>query len=679
MTAVLSGILLLFLAALAVAALEYRRAPVHKLRGKVRLQPSSILGRYEFGLQSTHYLDPSTLPGCFVITLLLHEDDLFFEHHGVNWREVRARLKAAWRSRTVPKGGSSISQQLVRFLFLQKHRSWLRKVRELVYAIKLERHFSKQEILGLYLGSIRFGDTGSGLQAAAKRYFNKQPQELDLCEALILCGSIPTPVRSGFALLCEADYSVFARRTAFYKASDFLRFIYKRLGKQSLAEIPQISYQLAKAQLQTMSRYSPHGLSAAEEAAIYFAANLTIEFVMKRLRKLPLLGSLAREQLSDGQRQEEYLLLQSCKGSFRIPTESFVAPIDWKLLSEIALRHNLLPRLLAQLHFEAPALIDRVPAAAQAHLQSAQLLTVQLYGALEKCVRVFGHRGLRFIILKGPSVALKYYIDFSQRPFRDLDIWIEPGRLDDALQALAELGFHSEFELNSSAYRMVVAANRAVKVVNNEGLQIDLHVAPAERRLPSFLAFEQAWPRAERIPIPGSRSEVCSLGTEDELLFLAIHAAKHCFAKGCWLMDIARLFLLREIDWPELVKRAASIGAQRRLVTALEGAIVLSGLESGQSVAKTLRKAIGGRELGIVFVNRLFLREQGLKARLNNLRLQLEMFDSFYDRLRLCVLRIVEPTVSDVKEASPDGVFFLYLTRIRRAWSLLRAELQEQR
>ena len=113
------------------------------------------------------------------------EDDRFFEHHGFDWQGVLRSLFVNLTSRET-QGGSTITMQAARSAFLTQDRDWRRKLQETFVTYRLEREFSKQEILALYLNVIFFGQRAYGVAAAAETFFGKQLDELTLGEAATL-------------------------------------------------------------------------------------------------------------------------------------------------------------------------------------------------------------------------------------------------------------------------------------------------------------------------------------------------------------------------------------------------------------------------------------------------------------------------------------------------------------
>jgi penicillin-binding protein 1A len=125
--------------------------------------------------------------------VLATEDQYFFQHWGINPRGILRAFLANLRHGRVVEGGSTITQQLSKVLFFSQQKTLARKLRELLLAIQLERNYSKQEILQMYLNQIYFGHGSYGVESAAKTFFGKPVHDLDLGECAILAGMIRSP------------------------------------------------------------------------------------------------------------------------------------------------------------------------------------------------------------------------------------------------------------------------------------------------------------------------------------------------------------------------------------------------------------------------------------------------------------------------------------------------------
>jgi monofunctional biosynthetic peptidoglycan transglycosylase len=125
--------------------------------------------------------------------VVVAEDIRFFAHQGVDLEEVEEALERAVERKTLPRGASTITQQLAKNLWLSPSRSPLRKARETILAWQLERTLSKRRILEIYLNVAEFGPGLYGVEAAARRYFGTPAADLGSEEAAKLAGSLPSP------------------------------------------------------------------------------------------------------------------------------------------------------------------------------------------------------------------------------------------------------------------------------------------------------------------------------------------------------------------------------------------------------------------------------------------------------------------------------------------------------
>ena len=134
---------------------------------------------------------PPYLPKAFIAI----EDRRFYSHFGIDpWGILRAAV-ANVLHRSVSQGGSTLTQQLAKNLFLTQERTFQRKLQEVELALWLERKYSKNEILELYLNRVYFGSGAYGVEAAAQRYFGKSAKNVTLAEAAMLAGLVKSPSR----------------------------------------------------------------------------------------------------------------------------------------------------------------------------------------------------------------------------------------------------------------------------------------------------------------------------------------------------------------------------------------------------------------------------------------------------------------------------------------------------
>jgi penicillin-binding protein 1A len=159
----------------------------------VKAEDGSVLGSY--GDVYGDYIPYAQFPKYLVNAVVATEDRNFFHHFGV---DPLGMLRAAFvnlRARHLVQGGSTITQQVAKNVFLTPERTLRRKLEEMALALELERHYSKQEILTIYLNRVYMGAGTYGVDAASRRYFDHSVRQAGLSEAAILVGLLKAPSR----------------------------------------------------------------------------------------------------------------------------------------------------------------------------------------------------------------------------------------------------------------------------------------------------------------------------------------------------------------------------------------------------------------------------------------------------------------------------------------------------
>ncbi len=200
------------------------------------LEPPLVASYYGPKLEERRPLRLEQVPQDLVNAVLAAEDDSFFEHSGIS---VRGVARAAWvnlRGHGIRQGGSTLTQQLVKNIFLTQKRSLGRKAQEAILAVLMEVRYGKKEILESYLNEIYLGSSGGvsvlGVGAAARAFFGKDARDLDLAEAATLAGMIQSP----------APYSPVAHPERCKQRRDWVLSRLKELG---LAEPDRVARALA--------------------------------------------------------------------------------------------------------------------------------------------------------------------------------------------------------------------------------------------------------------------------------------------------------------------------------------------------------------------------------------------------------------------------------------------------
>ena len=196
------------------------------------------------------------IPPHFIDALIAAEDQRFFVHPGF---DPVGSIRAAWanyRSEAIREGASTLTQQLARDVYRLEGKNFDRKLAEIAAAVRIERAYSKDEILVLYLNRIYFGSGFYGLGSAARGYFGKQASELTIDESALICGTIPSPSR--YSPFVNADQAKKNRDqtlrrmhdTGTLTADELDRFLAKEVkvasSREDSLERGQISYLISR-------------------------------------------------------------------------------------------------------------------------------------------------------------------------------------------------------------------------------------------------------------------------------------------------------------------------------------------------------------------------------------------------------------------------------------------------
>ena len=147
----------------------------------------------EFFKQKRVVIDVDKIPKKFIDAFVAAEDEGFFEHQGVSPTAIARAFVANLKAGQIVQGGSTITQQVARSLFLTQDRNIVRKIREAILAYRLEKELTKEQILYLYMNEIYLGNGAYGIQAASRSYFHKDAEKLSLAEVAVIASMPRAP------------------------------------------------------------------------------------------------------------------------------------------------------------------------------------------------------------------------------------------------------------------------------------------------------------------------------------------------------------------------------------------------------------------------------------------------------------------------------------------------------
>lgn len=139
------------------------------------------------GEKDVYYIEYEDIPIYVKQAIISTEDKRFYKHKGIDYRGIMRAVVAMIQDGEVTQGGSTITQQLARTVFLSNERTWERKIEEMYIAVELEKKYSKEEILEFYLNNVYFANGYYGIEAAAQGYFGMDVSHLSLSQMIYLC------------------------------------------------------------------------------------------------------------------------------------------------------------------------------------------------------------------------------------------------------------------------------------------------------------------------------------------------------------------------------------------------------------------------------------------------------------------------------------------------------------
>lgn len=143
-----------------------------------------------------NYVRLGAVPKHFINLLLLAEDASFWSHQGFDWEEIKNSFVTNWEKGYFARGGSTITQQLARNLFLNRQKNLHRKLLEAIITMRLEALLTKKQILERYINVVQFGQNVFGISQASNYYFKKSPNLLRPEESAFLVMLLPNPERN---------------------------------------------------------------------------------------------------------------------------------------------------------------------------------------------------------------------------------------------------------------------------------------------------------------------------------------------------------------------------------------------------------------------------------------------------------------------------------------------------
>ncbi len=187
----------------------------------------------EFYIERRKYIPHYQIPDIVKKAFIAIEDQRFYQHPGVDFIGIMRALYKNIRARGIEEGGSTITQQLTKMLFLKPEKNIMRKIKEAIISAQIEKRYTKDEILGMYLNQSYFGTRAYGIEAAAETYFGKTVNDLSIAEAALLAGLQKAP--SAYSPFRNPERSLNRRNLVIAKMLEH-GFITRQLYEKAIAE-----------------------------------------------------------------------------------------------------------------------------------------------------------------------------------------------------------------------------------------------------------------------------------------------------------------------------------------------------------------------------------------------------------------------------------------------------------
>jgi hypothetical protein len=258
-------------------------------------------------------------------------------------------------------------------------------------------------------------------------------------------------------------------------------------------------------------------------------------------------------------------VLLACAGPYSdLPrlTELIKAPVNWPSLLALADEHGVLPLLAARLRdFDEAPVPPEVRQRLREWQRTQMVFTLSLAAELFRLLDRFVASGLQALLIKGPALSVRCYGDPGIRQYGDLDLIVRGQDIQRSTEAMMALGYEPKVPLK--AIQADKFPGEYVFTRPGTNLLVEFHTERTFRYHPRPLPVGRLFERQIRLQFDGH--DVPALSTEDELLLICIHGAKHFWQRLMWIADVAALVSRQNVDWHRAMAAAREVGAERML------------------------------------------------------------------------------------------------------------------
>lgn len=336
--------------------------------------------------------------------------------------------------------------------------------------------------------------------------------------------------------------------------------------------------------------------------------------------------------------------------------------IDWEYVLKAATLHGLSPLLATHLVAVVP---DRIPEPILQQLKAGQLEgmkgSVYLVHELMRVLKLLDTKNIPVLVFKGPILAQMIYGDVGLRQAGDLDLLIAKRDFSRVKDLLQSNGYLMEPQLSDAQQRAHLDFHCEIQFCNADQFSVvDLHWGLTPRNFPFVLSFEDLWSRRQTILVAGR--QVDTFSTEDLLLYLCVHGAKHYWIRLEWIAAVAELITHHQIaDWTKLFRLAETTNSQKMLTLGLILARDLFELELPAQAKTLLSESEVLRKTAQRLEKHLFEEAGTSPSQVEAFRWNFKFMDRRRDAFESFVRSVFMPTISDWQRVQlPDAVYPLY-------------------
>jgi hypothetical protein len=283
-----------------------------------------------------------------------------------------------------------------------------------------------------------------------------------------------------------------------------------------------------------------------------------------------------------------------------------VGGLDWEYLFRFVPRHSVVPLTSARLQQYASDLIP--PAELQRlkkHYQENIARNLILTGELVRIIELLAHSGIEAVPYKGPVLAAFAYGDLALRRYVDLDIMVRKSDVWRARDVLLADGYSQTRALNLDQQQLLLQTQHNLQFSRSgHKLIVELHWEVASHFFASSVQADQLWKNLVTIQLQGA--SVKTLSADDLLFSLCVHGSRHLWERLSWICDLAMIVERHELNWSNLLQRAADTHSERMFLLGVHLAAALLGAKLPEVVLKSIKADSELDKLATQIVQRLF-------------------------------------------------------------------------